>query len=141
MKGGGKPVFAGSNVQHEMADRVPGVGCDGIAAIHTMVWQLGLHAALSDALLLEIHAPYMESDHVLNMKYNILAGGDCLEDLETSREKEMYMDAIGPERIPDPTTAGDFCRRIDEDALVSTTEAVNDVRETVWELQNESFFR
>jgi hypothetical protein len=98
----------------------------GIAAIHTMVRHLGLDAALNDALLLlKIHAPYMESDHVLNMTYNILAVGDCLEDLERLREDEMYVDAIGAERIPDPTTAGDFCRRFDEDAIVSTTEAVN----------------
>jgi hypothetical protein len=141
MKGVGRPIFAGGNVRYEMADRVRGVGCGGIGALHAMVQQLGLDAALNDALLLlKIHAPYMESDHVLNMTYNILTGGDCLEDLERLRENEPYMDAIGAERIPDPTTAGDFCRRFDGDSLLSMMEAVNDVRESVWDLQDASFF-
>ena len=32
-------------------------------------------------------------------------------DLERLRNDEVYMDALGAQRIPDPTTAGDFCRR------------------------------
>ncbi len=141
MKGVGQPIFAGGNVRYEMADRVRGIACGGIAAIHTMVRQLGLDRALNGALsLLKVHAPYMESDHVLNMTYNLLVGGECLEDLERLRENETYMDALGAERIPDPTTAGDFCRRFDEGSIVSGQEAINDVRETVWDLQDESFY-
>jgi hypothetical protein len=107
-----------------------------------MVQKLGLDAALNDALfLLKIHAPYYESDHILNMTYNILTGGDCLEDLEKLRESEYYMDAIGAERIPDPTTAGDFCRRfVGEDPISRLMEVINDIREKVWDLQDESFF-
>ncbi|KPL07529.1 hypothetical protein AMJ85_09345 [candidate division BRC1 bacterium SM23_51] len=93
-KGAGRPIFSGGSVRYEMADRVRGVGCGGIGAIHTMVQALGLDAALNDALLfLKIHAPYFESDHVLNLAYNILTGGDCLEDIERLRESEAYMDA------------------------------------------------
>ena len=55
--------------------------------------------------------PYHESDHVLNIAYNVLAGGTCLEHLELWRNNEVYLDALGARRIPDPTTAGDFCRR------------------------------
>ncbi len=111
-KGAGKPIFSGGNVRYEMADRVRGVACGGIGAIHTMVQALGLDAALNDALLLlKIHAPYFESDHVLNMTYNILTGGDCLEDLERLREDETYMDAIGAERIPDPNSRVETARR------------------------------
>ena len=140
-KGADKPIFAGGNVRFEMADRVHSVNCGGISAIHTMVRKLGLDTALNDALLLlKIHAPYFESDHVLNMTYNIMTGGDCLEDLERLRESETYMDAIGAERIPDPTTAGDFCRRFDEDSIVNMMEVINDIREKVGDLQDESFF-
>jgi hypothetical protein len=140
-KGAGKPIFAGGNVRYEMGDRVRGVGCGGIAAIHTMAQGLGLDTALNDALLLlKIHAPYFESDHVLNITYNILTDGECLEDLERLRDNEMYMDAIGAERIPDPTTAGDFCRRFNEDSIVSLQERINDIRERVWDLQDASFF-
>jgi hypothetical protein len=141
MKGAGRPIFSGGNVRYEMAARVRGVACGGIGAIHTMVQALGLDAALNEALvLLKIHAPYFESDHVLNMTYNILTGGDCLEDVERLRESETYMDAIGAERIPDPTTAGDFCRRFDEASIIRLMEIVNDVREEVWDLQDQSFF-
>ena len=61
--------------------------------------------------LLKRHLPYHESDHVLNIAYNILAGGTRIEHLELRRNDEVYLDALGAERIPDPTTAGDFCRR------------------------------
>ena len=34
-----------------------------------------------------------------------------LEHIELRRNDEVYLDALGAGRIPDPTTAGDFCRR------------------------------
>jgi hypothetical protein len=139
--GAGAPQFAGGNVQYAMSDRVRAIGYGGIGAIHTMVQALGLDRAINERVrLLKLHAPYFESDHVLNMTYNILTGGDCLEDIERLREDEPYMDGLGAERIPDPTTAGDFCRRFDEAAIVQLQETVNDVRESVWDLQDESFF-
>ena len=61
--------------------------------------------------LLKMHLPYHESDHVLNIAYNALCEGRCLEDIELRRNDETFLDALGTERIPDPTTAGDFCRR------------------------------
>jgi hypothetical protein len=60
--------------------------------------------------LLKRHLPYHESDHVLNIAFNILAGGHKLEHLELRRNDEIYLNALGAQRIPDPTTAGDFCR-------------------------------
>ena len=48
---------------------------------------------------------------MLNIAYNALCGGTCLEDIEWRRTNEVYLDALGAQRIPDPTTAGDFCRR------------------------------
>ena len=84
----------------------------GIGAIHAMVRQLGLDEAINEHLhLFKLHLPYRESDHVLNIAYNLLAGGSCLEHLELLRQDEAYLNAIGADRIPDPTTAGDFCRR------------------------------
>ena len=44
----------------------------------------------------------------------MLCGGTCLQDIELRRQDEVYLDALGAQRIPDPTTAGDFCRRFDE---------------------------
>ncbi len=50
--------------------------------------------------------------------YNILAGRTCLEDLELRRNDEAYLNALGAIRIPDLTTAGDFCRRFQTDEQV-----------------------
>ena len=80
--------------------------------MHLLASRTGLVAAIDRNLhLLKVHLPYHESDHVLNLAYNILAGGTCLEDIERQRNDEAYLDGLGAQRIPDPTTEGDFCRR------------------------------
>ena len=68
----------------------------------------------ADLELLKIHRPYHESDHVLNVAYNFICGGQSLDDLELLRNDESYLKLLGVEAIPDPTTAGDFCRRFEE---------------------------
>ena len=138
-----EPVFSASNIHYEMADRLRGLNCGGLGAIHRMVVALGLAGALDrDVQLLKVHLPYHESDHVLNIAYNFLCGGTCLEDLEFRRNDEAYLDALGAMRIPDPTTAGDFCRRFETDSQVLVLmEAVNQVRLKVWKQQPPEFFR
>jgi hypothetical protein len=91
--------------------------------------------------LLRKHLPYHESDHVLNIAYNILAGGTCLEDIELRRNDEVFMDSLGAQRIPDPTTAGDFCRRFTSPQHIETLQRViNETRLKVWEEQPPEFF-
>ena len=107
-----RPVLAGGNLQFEMAERTRGMTYGGLGAIVLLVRQLGLAEAIDrDLHLLKIHLPYHESDHVLNLAYNALCDGTCLEDIELRRNDEVFLDALGARRIPDPTTAGDFCRR------------------------------
>ena len=109
-----RPMFSASNIHYELADRARGLGPGGIGAMHLLAWRTGLVEAIDRRLhLLKVHLPYHESDHVLNIAYNLLAGGTCLEDIELWRNDEVYLDALGAQRIPDPTTAGDFCRRFD----------------------------
>jgi hypothetical protein len=70
--------------------------------------RLELDKAIDQHLhLFKLHNPYFESDHVLNVAYNILCNGECLEDIERLRNDEVYLDAVGADRIPDPTTAGE----------------------------------
>ena len=76
--------------------------------------------------------PYHESDHVLNIAYNTLTGGTCLDDIELRRNDETFMDGLGVERIPDPTTAGDFTRRFCEEDVVELMEAINSIRPKLW---------
>ncbi len=90
--------------------------------------------------LFKIYLPYTESDHVLNIAYNLLAGGTCLEHLELRRNDEAYLDALGARRIPDPTTAGDFCRRFNPVSIWMLMEVFNGIRLNVWRQQPDSFF-
>ena len=103
--------------------------------------KLGLAEAIDRRLhLLKIHLPYHESDHVLNIAYNLLAGGACLEHLELRRNDEVYLDALGARRIPDPTTAGDFCRRFTPSDIATLEEVFNEIRLKVWRQQGDAFF-
>jgi hypothetical protein len=77
---------------------------------------------------------------VLNIAYNLLAGGDCLEDLELLRNDEVYLDALGAKRIPDPTTERDFCRRFTAEDVEQLLETINRVRLSVWKRQPPAFF-
>jgi hypothetical protein len=94
-----------------------------------MVRQLGLQKRIDDRLrLFKIHHPYYESDHVLSVAYNALCGGRVLEDIEIRRQDRVFLDALGAESIPDPTTAGDFCRRFEPEDIDALMEAINEVR-------------
>ena len=77
---------------------------------------------------------------MLNIAYNLLAGGTCLEHLELLRSDEAYLDALGARRIPDPTTAGDFCRRFDAADIFRLQEIFNATRMKVWRQQPKAFF-
>src|SRR5881296_1825843 len=133
-------MFKDSNIVYEIGDRTRVIGYGGIGAIHKMVCKLKLDAGINNKLeLLKFHVPYHESDHVLNIAYNVLSGGTCLEDIERLRNDETYMNALGAARIPDPTTAGDFLRRFKETPVVELQEAINEARRKVWGLQGAAF--
>jgi DDE family transposase len=134
------PMFKDSNVVYEIAERTRAIGFGGIGAMHKLVCRLELDQLINDKLeLLKAHVPYHESDHVLNIAYNVLSGGTCLEDIERLRNDETYINALGAERIPDPTTEGDFLRRFDMASIVEIQNIINDRRKKVWSLQNASF--
>ena len=101
-------------MRYEVAERVHATPYGGLGAMHSLAWKVGLVSQLNRGLsLLKRHRPYTESDHVLNIAYNILCGGRVLDDLEVRRNDVAYLDALGARKIPDPSTAGDFCRRFD----------------------------
>jgi hypothetical protein len=131
-----RPMLAAAgNVRYEVADgRTRAIGCGGIGAVHLLARHVGLPQAIdAHVRVFKRHLPYHESDHVLNLAYNVLAGGTCIEDLELLRNDEAYLDALGAQRIPDPTTAGDFCRRFQDEAQILTfMETINQVRLKVW---------
>jgi len=76
----------------------------------------------------KVHLPYREPDHVLNLA----CGGTRLEDIERLRHDTAYMNALGADLIPDPTTVGDFCRRFGAEDVTALMEAINTVRPKLW---------
>ena len=128
-----EPIMKGSNIHYEMSEKTQGINCGGIGVFHQMVKKIGLVKEIDTKLkLLKAHIPYHESDHVLNIAYNILAGGMRLEDIELRRNDEVFMNALGAQRIPDPTTAGDFTRRFDREDIAILMECINITRKKVW---------
>ena len=137
----GKPMFQAANLRVELADRVRAIGPGGIGLVHRLAEQTGLVEAIDRRVhLLHVHRPYHESDHVLNLAYNAMCEGIRLEDIELRRNDEVFLDALGTERIPDPTTAGDFCRRFAEPDIRALMDAIDDARWNVWARQPKEFF-
>lgn len=131
----GGPVLGDVNSRYEFSERTQGIGCGGIGAIHKLVGRLGLPKAINEKVnLLKLHVPYHESDHVLNIAYNLLCGGRVLEDIELRRNDPAFLAALGTQSIPDPTTAGDFCRRfVDSSAIWALMSAINETRIRAWQ--------
>ena len=128
-----RPMLRAHAIRYEMADRDRAIPCGGIGAFHLLAQNVGLVRSLDQNVhLLKRHLPYQESDHVLNLIYNVLAGGQCMDDLEFWRTNETYMDALGAQRIPDPTTAGDFLRRFEAKDVEELMETVNHIRVRMW---------
>jgi len=134
-------VFSPGKIVYEISQKSKGVIGGGIGLIHAMVQKLALAEAIDRRVhVLMMHRPYHESDHVLNIAYNCLLGGTCLDDIELRRNDENYLNLFGAARIPDPTTEGDFCRRFDEDSIYHLQLAYDETRLKVWEQQPDEFF-
>ena len=140
-RGCARPMMTAANIHYEIAERTRATAAGGIGAIHLLTRKLQLAEAIDRHLtLFKIHLPYHESDHVLNIAYNLLANGTCLEHLEILRNDEAYLDALGARRVPDPTTAGDFCRRFGAGDVACLQEVFNITRLKVWRQQPAEFF-
>jgi hypothetical protein len=135
------PMMTATNIHYEYADRIRGLSAGGIGALFLLAQRIELIKEIDRNLhLLKRHLPYHESDHVLNIAFNILAGGQRIEHLELRRNDEVYLDALGAKRIPDPTTAGDFCRRFRETDVLNLMDTINEARLRVWAQQPHEFF-
>lgn len=135
-----EPMFTSGTIHYEVGAKTDAMAYGGIGAAHRLVTKLGLVESIDERLnLLKVHLPYHESDHVLNLAYNVLTGGTRLEDIERLRHDPAYMNALGAKLIPDPTTAGDFCRRFDEADVIALMESINAVRPKLWQGRGREF--
>jgi hypothetical protein len=135
------PMMTATNIRYEPAGRVRGLSAGGIGSVLLLAQYVDLINEIDQNLhVLKRHLPYHESDHVLNIAFSILAGGERLEHLELRRNDEVYLNALGAERIPDPTTEGDFCRRFSVADVLTLMDAINRARLRVWAQQPAEFF-
>jgi Transposase DDE domain group 1 len=136
-----QPMMTACNIHYELGERVGGLAAGGIGAMLLLARKTGLIGDIDHNLhLLKVHLPYHESDHVLNIAFNILAGGKRIEHIELRRNDEVFLNALGAQRIPDPTTAGDFCRRFTEEDVQTLMDVINQTRLRVWAQQPPEFF-
>jgi hypothetical protein len=116
-------------------------GWDGLAYVYAVAGRKteaeAILARLQDLSSRQYVSPYSYAA----IGYNILCGGTCLQDIELRRQDEVYLDALGTQRIPDPTTAGDFCRRFAEADIEALQTALNETRVRVWRAQPAEFFQ
>ena len=136
------PMMRETNIHYEIAEKNIGTAYGGIGLMHKLVLQIDLAKEIDKQLhLFKVYLPYHESDHVLNIAYNILCDGRTLEDIELRRQDEAYLNALGASRIPDPTTEGDFCRRFERQHLTALQNAFDAARLKVWSSQPKKFFK
>lgn len=136
-----QPMFRHRNIHYDFADKTAGLNCAGLGVFQLLVQRLDLPAALNAQVhLLKRHVPYFESDHILNLSYNFLVGNKTINDLELLRNNETYLDILGAQRIPDPTTAGDFLRRFKAADIDNLMNVINAKRLLVWQQQPPAFF-
>jgi hypothetical protein len=135
------PIITARHLEYETATKTKALSCGGIGGIPLLVRKRGLAEAIAERLhRLKFHFPDHESDHVLNCASNALCDGTCLDDIELRRHDLVVLDALGADRIPDPTTAGDFCRRFTTDDVETLQDIFDQTRLQVWHQPPAEFF-
>ena len=123
-----------------MSERVEATAYGGVALALRMAERSGLMSAIQTRVkVLKQHQPYSETDHVMNITLNALCGGASLQDIEHRRNDAAFLEMLGTLQIPDPTTAGDFCRRFKAPDIDALQDAINDARLNVWRSQGPGF--
>lgn len=136
------PMLGRTRAHYEYSERARGTAHGGMGMVSNLLGAIGLAGEIDQSLsLLKVHRPYWESDHVFNIAINALCGGLRLEDIEARRRDAVFLDGLGTASLPDPTTAGDFCRRFAPEDVMVLQEAINRARTRgVWAAQGPEFF-
>ncbi len=126
-------MMSAANIHYDMDGRNQGIANGGIGIIHRLSKKTGLVAEIDRRLELPRIRPCSQC------RLNILAGGQCLQDLELLRNDKAWLAALNAKIIPDPTTVGDFLRRFEEKDVIELMEIKNTVRKKIWRLQSKPF--
>src|SRR5262249_45094125 len=129
-------MFRDRNIHYDIGDKARGLHAGGLGACQLLAQRPGLADAIDRELHLpKRHLPYFEPAHALNLASTFLAGGKTPQALELLRNNEASPDALGPPRIPAPTTAGDFLRRFSAADIDTLMRVLNRQRVQVWQRQ------
>ncbi len=135
----GIPLKTGRNhtVRLEVTDEALTVHT-GLSLFYAMAEALEIPRVLDEHVRVkQRESGYPESEHLLALAANAFVGGDYLEDLEALREDVAIQRAIGRKDLPDPTTAGDFCRRFTLGHLLQLNRAFGEIEQRVYERRPE----
>ena len=141
------PCSAGRNIRYQVADRTARPAAAGSGP--SISWLLrprrpdpGDRRAREAAQAAP--AVSAESDHVLSLAYNVLAGGTCIEapgDAAYAATR-AYLDALARKRRtstpPPPATSAAASEN--EQQVLTLMETINQTRLTVWRQQEGEFF-
>ena len=107
-KSGGR-VLRGGNIVYDVSSRMGGVSSGGLGLIVQLVKRLRVAERIDERVrVLKRHLPYRESDHVLNLIYNVMSGGVCLQDVKSRREDVSYLESVGARRSRHRVRKGTF---------------------------------
>ena len=105
----------------------------GLSLFYAMAEILKIPKSLDDHVQVKQRdSGYPESEHILALAANAFVGGDFLDDLEALREDDAIKMAIGRKEIPDPTTAGEFCRRFSRGHILQINKAFAEIEHEVY---------
>jgi len=105
----------------------------GLSLFYAMAEALEIPRILDERIQVkERESGYPESEHILALAANAFMGGDFIDDLDALREDVAIQRAIGRKDIPDPTTAGDFCRRFTLGHILQVNRALGEILAEVY---------
>lgn len=100
-------------MHNELSERAHAIGHGGIGMMLKLARTVGLVSEIDRRVhLLNVHALYQESDHVMAHVLNMLCGGTRCEHLEFLRNNETMLNAIRADLIPNPMTKGIRCHAL-----------------------------
>jgi hypothetical protein len=133
-----QPVFTNPVIKIDENKRAPLCTTGGITLIRNLAMKLNIADKINEGIkILKKHKPYHESDHIFNFLYNFLTGGDAIRDIEKRQGDVAFLKMIGADSIPDPTTAGDFLFRFNEENINNFQSIIDRVQDDAFSLLHE----
>ncbi len=132
--------FANPRVVVEEHRGAPLLNSSGLVIIRQLIERLGIAQAINAGLrLLRRRKPYAESDHILTLVYNLLTGGETLNDINRLGDDPALLRVLGTEQVPHATTSGDFLARFKPKKKDREPQPLRKLREVIETVQQRAF--